>query len=99
MEPWKEAVKRMEREFSEEEKDLFINARPENILKDILEMEEKQRRSSRTRQISDRVKPLLDAIEDYGKALDVLANSSSVLPPLWGSLRVLLTVRPQFSSA
>jgi hypothetical protein len=35
--------------------------------------------------------PVLESIEGYGKALDVLSQSSaSILCPLWGSLRVLL---------
>lgn len=33
-----------------------------------------------------------DAVEDYSKAMDVFANSSAILCPLWGSVRILLHV-------
>jgi hypothetical protein len=36
---------------------------------------------------------LVDAIDDYGKALDVYSNTYGlVMSPLWGSLRIVLHV-------
>lgn len=36
--------------------------------------------------------PFIDAIEDYSKAMDVFSNSSTILCPLWGSVRIVLHV-------
>lgn len=91
-EPWQSALSTFKNELTTRELALYGNARPENILEDLANLEKTQRTSSKTRRVMRGVKPLLDTVNDYGKALDVLANSQSVLPPLWGSLRVLLAV-------
>jgi hypothetical protein len=41
-----------------------------------------------------RLAPFLDAVQDYSKAMDVFANSSEILCPLWGSVRIVLHVGP-----
>lgn len=92
LEPWQKAVEVFKRELTDQEKAVFTHARPEDILKDVNAQEQAQQKASRTRLLLTKIQPWLNTVNEYGKALDVLANSSSVLPPLWGCLRVLLTV-------
>jgi hypothetical protein len=97
MDPWQMALERFRRSLTEEEKKLFVNSKPEDILQDVRNYEV---RSSGVRAFSGRLQPLLDAIGYYGIALDVIPNSYSlILCPLWGSLRVLLRVSPLSSSS
>lgn len=40
-----------------------------------------------------KIQPLMNALKQYGRALDVYANSSSIfMSPIWGSVRVLLAI-------
>lgn len=51
--------------------------------------------SSTSRGLMNKLQPFIAAIEQYGQALDVYANTFPLaLSPLWGSIRVLLLVRP-----
>lgn len=96
MDPWQSAVQSFKSTLNEKETELFVKATAGEILKEVVELEENQRKLSKLRRWSIRIKPILDAIDDYGRAFDVLANASSVLPPLWGSLRLLLVVCTYF---
>lgn len=49
--------------------------------------------------MQERITSFVDGIEDYGKALDVFANTSSlIMCPLWGSIRVVIQVSPANSN-
>ena len=49
---------------------------------------------SKSRALISKLDPLVRAIQQYEKALDVYANASSmIMCPLWGSMRVLIKVR------
>jgi hypothetical protein len=92
MDVWQTAVQQFESSLNYQEKSIFASSTPAEILDDVNNLADAQRKSSKLRRASLRIKPLLDAIDDHGKALDVLANTSSFLPPIWGGLRVLLMV-------
>jgi len=92
MDPWKDAVQQFSKNLSPEDRLYLTTTNSEDLINDIVKFEESHKQSSKSRRISAKVQPLVSAIADYGKALDVISNSSSVLPPLWGSLRVLILV-------
>jgi predicted DNA-binding protein YlxM (UPF0122 family) len=93
MDPWQKAVHVYQQTLTEKERKLFSDSKAEDILHDVALQEAAQRERSRTRAFGDRIQPLLASIEQYGKALDILPNSSTlILSPLWGSLRILLRV-------
>lgn len=53
---------------------------------------------SRAWPLQQRMSSLVDAIDDYGKALDVYANTYGlILSPIWGSLRVIIHVSAENS--
>jgi len=91
--PWLVAHDRYLEGLTEHEKMLFSSATLENLFDSANDVHEHHRSSSRCRAFWMKIQPLVDAIEDYGKALDVYANASSlILCSLWGSIRVLLHV-------
>ncbi|KAI9771740.1 MAG: hypothetical protein M1839_002755 [Geoglossum umbratile] len=95
MDPWRLALEQFKFGLTEEEKELFENSKPEDIHRDVADRA--KRKSSGPQEFSRRLHPLLAAIEHYGKALDVISNSSPlILCPLWGSLRVLLRVAQEY---
>ena len=91
---WTRARDRYTEDLSDEERDLYNKATIENIFYDASAAEKTHQAKSSTRQFAtQRLGPLLYAIAEYGKAIDVFANTSPlVLCPLWGSIRVVLHV-------
>jgi len=88
---WEAAQNRFLEGLSDNEKQLFETATPENLYSSANSLHGKYIADSRLRAIQQKLQPLVDCVEDYGKALDVFANASSLLLcPLWGSLRVLI---------
>ena len=99
---WVRARGRYIEDLTDEEKRLFAKgskATLEATLYDASAAEKSHRASSGGRKFTSRILlPLIDAIEQYGEALDVYANASStILCPLWGSVRVVMHVRLSFA--
>ena len=72
----------------------FSQASPETILYDASAIEKTHKAKSTTRGAVRKLQPFVEAIEQYGSALDIY---SSIYPlaigPIWGSVRVVLHVR------
>jgi hypothetical protein len=91
--PWETAKLRFFENLSPQEIDLYKNASLENLFYDASATQKKHARGSRMWRLQERMSPLIDSIEDYGKAMDVFVNTCPiVLSPLWGSIRVVLLV-------
>lgn len=72
---------------------IFFQASPETILYDASAAEKIHRGKSMTRGVVTKLQPFVEAIEQYGHALDVYSNIHSlVMGPLWGSVRIVLHV-------
>lgn len=85
---WTRARDRYIEDLSEKEKQLFLNASLETIF-----YSASVAKKSHRPDVASQLQTFVAAIEQYGKALDVYANSSSlILCPLWGSVRVVLHV-------
>ena len=94
---WTRAKDRYVEDLSEEEKSLFKYASPELLFYDASAAEKVHKSDSISLNIMSKLQPLIAAIEQYGKALDVFSNSYSlVMSPLWGSIRVLLHLAREF---
>jgi hypothetical protein len=92
MDAWDAAVLQFSTNLSPDDQVYLTSTKPEDIISDIAKFEESHKKSSKTRHLSAKVQPLVNAISDYGKAMDVMVNCSSVIPPLWGSLRIVVLV-------
>ena len=67
------------------------------ILQDAVELDKRHKSRSSGRKVAKKLKPLVDGINEYGTALDVLSNTSSVFVcPIWGSMRVILHLANEF---
>ena len=90
---WTRARDRYTEDLTEEEKTMFIEASVEKVFYDASVAEKKHAASSKTREFSSKLDPLVSAIEQYGEAIDVYSNAYPLaLCPLWGSVRVVLHV-------
>ena len=94
---WIRARDRYMEDLSSEEKALYATASPESIYYDVSAAEKAHTSSSASLRIAEKLQPMIAAIEQYGKALDVYANAYPlVLNPLWGSIRVVLHLASEF---
>lgn len=95
--PWEDAKVKFLAGLSPEDVARFIAATPENLFYDASTAQKKHAQQSRSWLMQERVSSLVDAINDYGKALDVYSNSYGlILCPIWGSLRIVLQVCFEF---
>jgi hypothetical protein len=92
-EPWEVAKARFLDDLTAEEQATFNSATLENLFYQSSGAFQNYQADSRLWRARIKLQPLLDAFEEYGKALDVYSNTSSlIMGPLWGSLRVILLV-------
>lgn len=72
---------------------VYFQASPETILYDASAAEKIHKAKSTTREFVMKLQPLVEAVEQYGEALDVYSNIYPlVMGPLWGSVRIVLHV-------
>jgi hypothetical protein len=96
---WEQARNQYVEDLTLVERDLFANASLENILHDARNAQKSHDHASISRGVVAKLKPLIEGIAQYGSALDVFSNASStILCPLWGSIRVLLYVSTLFQN-
>lgn len=101
---WVRARDRYTADLNEDEKELYYKASLEEILYDVSAVEKLHGTRSSSRSFVQKLQPLVQAIEQYGEALDVYSNTYPlVLSSLWGSIRIALFVSKSgsfcFSSA
>lgn len=95
IEPWATAKSRFIADLTPAEIRTFEDATLENLFYDASAAQKRHVSESRSWIMQERITSFVDGIEDYGKALDVFANTSSlILCPLWGSIRVVIQVSP-----
>ncbi|OMP82771.1 Vegetative incompatibility protein HET-E-1 [Diplodia seriata] len=95
-EPWERARSRFLEGLTEEEQANFRSATLETIYyqADVAHRDHQQK--SKLHACRQKLRPLLDILEAFGKGLDVISNTgtvSMVMAPLWGSIRVALQVQ------
>ncbi|KAL8831739.1 MAG: hypothetical protein Q9170_005169 [Blastenia crenularia] len=84
--------------LSPTEKELFkATTIAEQLLEEVKLAERIYKDKSISRKVSQALKPFLAGIDQYGNALDVISNASStVLCPIWGSIRIVLHLASEF---
>lgn len=97
--PWVRARNRYLEDLDEEEQKSFKTASIENLFYSASASQKDHEMNSKTRVLSRKLEPLIAAIDQYGKALDVFSNTYSLaMSPIWGSIRVVLQVLSRMSS-
>ena len=96
---WTRAHERFTEDLSLEEKELYSKATANSVFYEASAAEKAHKANSSSRKFAtEKLRPLVSAIVEYGKALDVYANAYPlVLSPLWGSIRVVLHVSTKYS--
>lgn len=95
--PWKIAQSRYLETLAPNERVLFHEATIENLYYSTSNSERQDGQTSKGRIALRHLQPLIDKIEDYGKAMDAYANiAPAFLAPIWGSLRVLLVIAKSY---
>jgi hypothetical protein len=90
---WTIARKRYLNGLDHEERLLFSEATIDNLYYSASVMNAADLKSSKVRKAIEAVQPLVDKIENFGKAMDAYANiAPSILSPIWGSIRVVLVL-------
>ncbi|KAL9611237.1 MAG: hypothetical protein Q9167_004120 [Letrouitia subvulpina] len=84
--------------LSPNEKELFkATIVAEQLLEEVQVAEKDHKDKSISRKAAQALKPFLAGINQYGMALDVISNGSSlVLCPLWGGVRIILHLATEF---
>ncbi|KAL0259363.1 hypothetical protein SLS55_005099 [Diplodia seriata] len=94
-EPWERARSRFLEGLTEEEQANFRSATLETIYYQADVAHRDHQEKSKLQACRQKLRPLLDILEAYGKGLDVISNTgtaSMVMAPLWGSIRVALQI-------
>ena len=90
---WQKALDRFAEDLSEEEKQIYFQATPENILYDASAAEKIHAAESTSRSITSKLQPFVDGVMQYAPAMDVLSNTYGLaICPIWGSVRLVLHV-------
>jgi len=83
-------------DLTDGEKRAFESATVENLFYSASAAQKLHQDSSKSRAAARKLRPVVNAIQNYGKAIDIFsAVSPLVLSPLWGSIRVLLIVHDE----
>lgn len=94
-EPWERARSLFLEQLDPQERTLFEEADLENIYYSASVAHRQHQQSSKLQAARRRLAPLVDAIDGYGKGLDVMSNTpvaAAFLCPIWGGIRVALYV-------
>ncbi|KAF2228499.1 hypothetical protein EV356DRAFT_477061, partial [Viridothelium virens] len=95
--PWLQARNLYMKDLNEEEQKVFETASLENLLDSTNVARKSHEEQSRMRNISRKLEPFVNAICQFGEALDVFSNTYAIaMAPLWGSVRVLLHIAKGF---
>lgn len=94
-EPWERAKARFIEGLSDAQRSSFESATLENIYYQADVIHRGHQQTSKLHACRQKLRPLLDTLDAYGKGLDVISNTgavSMVMAPLWGSMRVALQI-------
>ncbi|KAK0636779.1 ankyrin repeat-containing domain protein [Bombardia bombarda] len=92
-----ECIRNFVQSLSPDEKQLFdATTLAKTLLDQITVAEADHKHTSTWRGIGEAVIPFIAGLEQYGKGLDVFANGSEILCPLWGGIRIVIELAKEF---
>ncbi|KAJ6260766.1 Vegetative incompatibility protein [Drechslerella dactyloides] len=90
--PWAVAKDRFMEGLSDKQKEEFRNVTVEEVLYAASAAQKRAQATSKAWYMAAKLMPIVDAIGQYGEALDIVSNTQSgILCPIWGSIRAVLT--------
>ncbi|XTI93507.1 hypothetical protein V2W45_1251885, partial [Cenococcum geophilum] len=95
--PWLLARNRYIEDLDKEEQEIFETASLENLLYSASAAQKDHKEQSKSRAISRKLEPLINAISQFGEALDIYSNTYTItMAPIWGSIRVLIHIAKEY---
>lgn len=94
-EPWEQARTRFLADLSEDERSLYETASVETIFYQANVGHRQYQQSSKLQAARKRLMPFINALDGWGKGVDVIAGQSAgsfFLAPIWGACRVVIYV-------
>ena len=73
---------------------MFENTSLDTLLGVVTDLDARHAQYSHSRRATSALKPLIESLNDLFPAFDVFAQmNTSILSPIWGSIRLMCTVR------
>jgi len=93
----RQCVREFVNTLSPDEK-LFFDAtlHAQTLVDELKRADAYHKKTSSSRRIGEACLAFISGVEQYGKGLDVFANGSEILCPLWGGIRVVLELAKEF---
>lgn len=91
--PWINARVRFCEGLSDDERKIFESTSLQTLFYSSSTAQRHHQENSRVRELSRKLNPLVEALNDYGQALDVFSNTFALyICLIWGAVRVILTI-------
>ncbi|KAJ5426653.1 hypothetical protein N7465_001723 [Penicillium sp. CMV-2018d] len=92
------SLEAFKKDLNKKDRDNFKFSTLEDLEQCLTQLQVKHR-SQRRMQNLNRLKPFLEAMNQFGKVVEVFCNSSEIVPFLWGPVKFLLLIADTFENA
>ncbi|KAK4867343.1 hypothetical protein LT330_000853 [Penicillium expansum] len=92
------SLEAFKKDLNKKERDNFKFSKLEDLEQCLTQLQAKHR-SQRRMQNLNRLKPFLEAMNQFGKVVEVFCNSSEIVPFLWGPVKFLLLIADTLENA
>lgn len=92
------SLEAFKKDLNKKDRDSFKFSTLEDLEQCLTQLQVKHR-SQRRMQNLNRLKPFLEAMNQFGKVVEVFCNSSQIVPFLWGPVKFLLLIADTFENA
>ncbi|OQD95723.1 hypothetical protein PENSOL_c019G09356 [Penicillium solitum] len=92
------SLEAFKKDLNKKDRDNFKFSTLEDLEQCLTQLQAKHR-SQRRMQNLNRLKPFLEAMNQFGKVVEVFCNSSEIVPFLWGPVKFLLLIADTFENA
>jgi tetratricopeptide (TPR) repeat protein len=96
--PFERALAQFKIGLKKREQEAFKKTTLSDLKKEIGELQEKQHASRRLQGLH-RIQPFLEAMDQFGKAIDIFANTNEIIAYIWGPVKLLLSISSTFVDA
>ncbi|KAJ5373531.1 hypothetical protein N7517_005537 [Penicillium concentricum] len=92
------SLEAFKKDLNKKERDNFKISTLEDLEQCLTQLQVKHRSQRRVQNLN-RLKPFLEALNQFGKVVEVFCNSSEIVPFIWGPVKFLLLIADSFESA
>ena len=94
-EPFERALAKFKMGLKKRDQDKFKNTTLADVKRKIGEIQRQQHASRRLTALN-RLQPFLEAMQQFGKAIAIFANTNEIIAYVWGPLKLLLEISSTF---